>query len=261
MLRECVEYLLTPCTKPARKLGYLRESIAISARGRRQTTAWQPHLEQCRSLIVESASDAKRGGVAWVLGSGALLDIPLEVLAERFSRVFLVDTIHPLGCRYQLDNYPNVKKITADLTGLTGLLLRLKTGDPLPEPIFPILPIPQADFIVSANLLAQLPLLPKSFLRRKRYSESALDVFCERILQSHLQFLHAQKSPVCLITETTRHYKNVTSGITESTTALHRLQLPTPDKQWQWDIAPCYEIDADTVAWFEIAGYQRFGKG
>jgi len=48
MLTEWLTYIAADCTPPARKLGYLRESIAIRSRYRRCRTAWQPHLEHNR---------------------------------------------------------------------------------------------------------------------------------------------------------------------------------------------------------------------
>ena len=55
MLREAWSWLTTPCPVEARRLGYLRESIATAARARRCAAAWAEHLRRCRELILAEA--------------------------------------------------------------------------------------------------------------------------------------------------------------------------------------------------------------
>ena len=77
---------------------------------------------------------------------GALLDVPLEELAAAFDRVILVDLIHPWPARLAARRYPNVALVTAEISaGLAGAWAELCA---------------EADLIVSANLLSQIPLLP-----------------------------------------------------------------------------------------------------
>jgi hypothetical protein len=52
MLAEWWSYLTTPCSPEARRMGYLRESIAIRARHRRCRHAWAPHLAKTRQGLV-----------------------------------------------------------------------------------------------------------------------------------------------------------------------------------------------------------------
>jgi hypothetical protein len=49
MLSEALEFLLTPCLRFARQMGYLHEVIAIKARHARCRRAWAPHLERKKS--------------------------------------------------------------------------------------------------------------------------------------------------------------------------------------------------------------------
>lgn len=51
MLLEFLEYLTTDCPPYARRLGYLKEAIAIKARYRRHCEAWGPHLARSRAVV------------------------------------------------------------------------------------------------------------------------------------------------------------------------------------------------------------------
>ncbi len=80
MLAEWFRHLTTPCPRPLRDMGYLKELIAMDARHRRCREAWVSHLEACKNVILDAALDVTRGvprRKAVVLGSGLLLDIPI----------------------------------------------------------------------------------------------------------------------------------------------------------------------------------------
>ena len=51
MFAEALEYLITPAEPWARKLGYLKESIAIRARPRRCRSDWAEHLTRSNKFI------------------------------------------------------------------------------------------------------------------------------------------------------------------------------------------------------------------
>lgn len=165
MLLEWLSYITTPCSKLARKLGYLHEAIAIRERHSRQKKSWQPHLDRSREFILKSAAQCRESGTVVILGSGSLLDVPLEQLASSFEQVYLVDIIHLPKVRKQIRHHPNVQLIEADLTCLGELLLDKSTDSPPPFPKAPVLPIQgKVDLVVSLNLLSQLPLNPVDLL-------------------------------------------------------------------------------------------------
>ena len=100
MLRELLAWLVTPAGGYSRRMGYAREGVAIEARYRRCRRDWQDHLIQCRTVIAAQAQKTKGEGVAVVLGSGALLDVPLRELSRQFGAVYLLDLFHPLSARW-----------------------------------------------------------------------------------------------------------------------------------------------------------------
>ena len=115
MLAELFAWMTTPCPAAARRLGYLRESIAIEARYRRHAERWRPHLEKSKAVIEEASSNSS-AAAAVVLGSGPLFDIPVEALADAFDVVELVDIVHPKRARQIAAGFANVELKTSDVS-------------------------------------------------------------------------------------------------------------------------------------------------
>ncbi len=243
MLAELYSYLTTPCSFETRQKGYLRESVAIEARYRRCHHVWSAHLEQTRRAIIVSAEQCKPCRKAVVLGSGSLLDIPVETLAARFDEVCLIDLIHPKVARRRIRSLPNVYLAEADLGGIE------------------VLPFPESDgatLIVSANLLSQLPLSPVAALRRRDAPEDECLALGQVIIETHLARLRATGAHLCLITDITRQRLDHAGNIVMQEDALFDVTLPAIHSEWDWDIAPAPEKEKHhswrhRVAWVILA--------
>lgn len=248
MILEALEYATIPAPPWARRTGLLRELIAVEGRYRRHGRAWRLHLDNTKSTITAAAALCERHRTALVLGSGALYDIPLAHLAARFDRVVLVDAAHPWRARAAALRFRNVVHVHADLSGVCdALLLGVAAGaDTPPDPR--ISPIPDVapdhvDLVVSANLMSQLPLIPIAFVQRYLpFSTDAEARFARSILQAHLDFIHAFPAVSCLITDRTRETIDRDGAPVRVNGALYGLDLPNPDREWIWDIAPIGEI-------------------
>jgi len=131
MLTEWLTWLAADCPPPVRKLGYLRESIAIRSRYRRCRTAWQPHLEHSRKALLASLHACSSFRTALVFGSGLLLDIPLDELARRFEKVYLVDVVHLPEVRRAVRRHANVCCISHDATGFIEHMEALQEDEAL----------------------------------------------------------------------------------------------------------------------------------
>jgi len=248
MLAELVEYLLTPCPAPARKLGYLTEAVAIRARHRRCRAAWQSHLEHSRAAILEAATACQCKQSALVLGSGALLDVPVEQLSRMFERVVLADVVHPLSARWCVRRLVNVSLLTLDVTGtLAALANGTDIPDCAPLDLGDLIQREAPDLIVSANILSQLPLLP---LRRLEaaglHSPRELEAFASRLMEEHVGLLQYSPGTGCLITDIRWHG---TSGIVNP---LRGVELPQPVRTWTWNVAPRPEISPDCDVLHEV---------
>ena len=103
--------------KAIRRMGFIRDQQGIMNRYLRESARWKYHLERTRRFISDSFSGAEAETVA-VLGSGWLLDVPLEDLCRRFRRVFLVDIHHPLQIRKRTAQMQEVELIETGLTAV-----------------------------------------------------------------------------------------------------------------------------------------------
>ena len=130
MLAELFAWMTTPCPAAARRLGYLREPIAIEARYRRHAERWRPHLEKSKAVIEEAVSNSSRRRRAVGLGSGPLFDIPVEALANAFDVVELVDIVHPKRARQIAAGFADVELKTSDVSSAADALAACGAADP-----------------------------------------------------------------------------------------------------------------------------------
>ena len=243
MLGEWFTYLTTPCPRYLREMGYLRELVGIRSRYRRCRGPWANHLENCRKLIIEAAAACHRRRRAVILGSGYLHDVPLAELSGLFDQVTLVDLVHPRAARRLARRYPNVGFVEHDLTGVLRALHFVveEGGEALPRPGLGALPGDGADLVVSANLLSQLPLLPRKYLERHGYSEGIGD-FSRALVQCHLSDLAAFPGIACLIADIERLTVE-DDEVVASEDPLYGVPLPYRGREWIWNIAPRPEAD------------------
>ena len=262
MILELLEYLTTDCPRPARRLGYLKEAVAINARYRRLGRVWGDHLERSRAVIAEAVERCPRRRTALVIGSGLLLDIPLAALAGGFERVLLADLVHLRAARRAAARHTNAEMVTADVTGLVGDFERRVAegwrGDPVPTPDA-FLDMPDLDLVVSANVLAQLAIFPAAALQRRAGLDGdALDAFCRDVVQCHLDYLGRFDAPVCLITERRREAFDRNGGRLSDQDALFGVTLPGGGAEWSWTLAPPGEVNRDYGIRNRVVGYSEF---
>jgi hypothetical protein len=246
---ETLHWALTPVPDWARRAGYLKELIAIRARHRRWRRQWEPHLQASRAAICAAMVGCTRHRHAMVYGSGPLLDIPLADLAAAFDTVTLVDAAHLWPTRLAVRRYPNVRLVERDVSGVVAGLLEgvTKGADTLPVPR-PILPRDHetVDFLVSANILSQLALIPLRFLLRYfPLSSDEAAAFSRAVAQAHLAHLERFGGVRCLITDTVQEQIARDGAVQNTASQLSGIILPPHDATWWWDVAPPGEISPD----------------
>jgi hypothetical protein len=199
MLREWLACALTPAPQTARTLGLVRESIALEARYRRVRRAWAEHLAQSRRFLLDSLATLPRGDTALVIGSGPLLDIPIEDIARRFDRVLLVDLVHPPRIRRALKRWPHVQAITHDITESLDSLAHAPSAAFEEWLTRSARHVPQRfvndgriQWVASVNLLSQLPLPAMAHIARQRPELSPrLEDWALSLMHNHLHYLAA----------------------------------------------------------------------
>ncbi len=269
MILEWLQYLLTPCPKHLRAMGYPQEIIATQARYRRCKEAWRPHLENTKAAILESAAAAEGRDCAVILGSGSLLDIPLAELSRQFKQVILVDILHLPWVKRQALRYPNVRFVELDVTGICEALVaqvesvkaapekRPKLPEVLPPPLAQSLKLAAIDFLASVNLLSQLPVVPCAFLEKHCpvCSEAEREVFSRALTDNHLLWLKASAEQVCLITDLQRVLCNEMGEVVEQRDALYGTVSDEADRHWVWDIAPAPELYQERSLRHRVGAY------
>ncbi len=254
MILEWLEALTTPCPRTWRRMGYLREAIAIRYRQRRCRDAWALHLEHSRRFVRESAAESGGGRKALILGAGLVYDLPIDDLAHAFDQVLLVDLVHLRPARLAARRFANVRLVSRDLT---ESLENIHAGKPVAETPNGFLDDPAIDFVVSLNLASQLPVIPLAWLERRGVAdEDARAALGRRLIEAHLEYLGRFNCPVCLITDVERIHHDAAGKEVRREAPLHGVPLPVGGESWIWDIAPLGEIDGDTVVSHRVTAVQ-----
>jgi len=223
-------------------MGFLSDQEGIINRYIREEGAWDPHLIKTREFILDSIKGKMLRTIA-ILGSGWLLDIPLEELTEQCERVLLVDIFHPPQIVHKTKAYLNVELITQDITGglveevysLARNFKRFRKKKSIGEIItHGFKPEYEVDYYVSVNLLNQLEILIIDYMKKYRiYSDQELHGLRRRIQKCHVDSLPAGKT--CLITD----YEELIykENILEKRIPLIHIKLPEGKRKrtWKWE--------------------------
>ncbi len=260
-LNRLIERLFRPdnIAAAARRAGYVSDQLGIGRRYAREHDGWQPHLDNTRRFIVNAAACAANHRSAVVLGSGWLLDVPIEQLASMFVDVWLVDIVHPQPVQAKVLHMPNVHLLTVDLTG--GAVLQAECAGSLSQ-FVDWLPtahlginLDDYDFVVSVNLLNQLDILLCDYLS-SRFSATTrqLEPVRRMVQQHHINSLPCGKS--CLITD----YEQVDISVVDGTSASRQLiycSLPVgaaaAEWLWHFDTNQRYSVKNNTI--FKVKAY------
>ncbi len=191
-----------------RRMHYISDQSGICNRYNREMENWISHLEKTKQYIISYLSDHHFHTLT-VLGSGWLLDLPLEFLCQKMQKTLLYDVFHPPQIRQKLKKYSCFELFTADITG--GLIASVYEAVCLYEKrkrkteiddleFAGFKPVEETDCYISLNILNQLDMLIIDYLAEKQiYAQEELQILRTRIQQNHLKALPKNKS--CLITD------------------------------------------------------------
>lgn len=180
--------------------------------------------------------------------------MPLEDLAARFQEVVLADLVHPRTVRMAAARFGNVRLVEADLT---GTLEALAAGG-LPSPAPPDLG--RFDLAVSCNLLSQLPVLPLEALERRGVGEAGRAAAAWRLVESHVAWLRAAGTVAALFTDVEGLWLEE-DRVVERENSLWGVELPPPDRVWEWDIAPRGEQERRRALRHRVGAWRNLNAG
>jgi len=228
-----------------RKMGYLADRNGIAERYLQHRGAWEDHLSRTKAFIRSCIPEGGKGTIA-VLGSGWLLDFPLEEVQKVTGRIYLYDVTHPPQVIHLISKYKNVTALTEDLTGgaipaaYQAVRTYRKTGSkPELDGMFhSAMPVIKADLVISLNLLSQLGAMVAEYLgRHLPYEPEELDTINRIIQADHIQWL--EQTPSCLITDEEEFATDLKTGQVENKRLVFA-DLPEASRteEWEWDFDP-----------------------
>lgn len=252
MIREAFEYLTTPAPRWARQSGHLRALIDTGSRFRRWARHWQPHLDATKHFITKSAQRCPQKRTSLVLGSGYLLDTPIEWLSSNFDTVVLADVAHPRTAIQTVKGFSNIQRLEIDICNTSARQMADSIASQSGS-------TKKIDLVVSANLLSQLAIVPlEQAKKNKPLDDWQTAEFCHNIFAAHLHFLAQFDAVQCLVTERKSDKRNRQGDVVETNDALCGLELPPHDETWVWDIAPLGERSPEFSVRNEIVAFQDF---
>jgi hypothetical protein len=219
-------------------MGYSKDQEGIIDRYINEEGSWQEHLRNSQAYIKETIETKSIEKVA-ILGSGWLLDVPIDFLSRYCKKVFLYDIRHPRQIIQKLKKYNNVEFVNIDITsgGIAFVYDKIKKKDfssfgHFPELIFK--PLEPVDYIISVNLLNQLDILMVEYLRQfKQINEADLTTLRQTIQLNHIKSLPTDKS--CLITDFEELIYDRTNNLVENRSLIFN-SFPQGKniKEWIW---------------------------
>lgn len=249
MLEEALTHLLTPAPKYVKKMGYLKEAIAIEARVKRCGAAWAPHLDKCKTLILGQAEALASGSEVLILGSGGLHDVPIRRLLKMGHHVTCVDIVHLPKVKKR---FPEVTFVERDVTGLNEKLYTAVNNGTRVMPAEEWEFIRAPDLIISLNLLSQLALKMVSYAEEHDHDLGIY--FQDNVLKNHVDWLKNQGTNVLLISDISREYYQG-ERLLETVSSLPKLDINPADETWAWEIAPIGEADKEITIVHQVGAW------
>ena len=234
------QYLSTkPSIVEAKKMGYLKESIAMSARAKRCQNQWGVHYQYCQNAILESVNRSVQRRTILIFGAGTLKDIPLEELAGLFQRVILVDLVFLSTAYQQVAKFNNVELVEHDVT---ESLSWISQGQVFVQNPTQWLDDESIDLVVSLNIVTQLPLIPVRWLMTEfQFREEEVDIIGKQLIFAHLNYLRQFSGEVCLIADREDVEFDRAGKEVDRFDPWWDVEAPNTAYTWQWEVVPLGE--------------------
>lgn len=259
MLPELLLQLVTTAPRGLRRMGLVADAIGLWSRGTRQRRDWRPHEARCHAAVRRALEGVERRRKAVVLGSGLLRDVPIQDLLSTFDRVVLVDAVHLPMVRVRMALRSGVTLLTRDLTGLSAWLAG--TAGERAEPLADLAGDPEVDFVLSANVLSQLPIGVDTFLDKvPRRADVLPKDLAARSVTWHLADLQLFRCAVCLLTDVEMREEDRGGRVVDRLDLTRGHALPTPDEAWDWTVAAFGEIERDRRFVHRVHAYPHWRK-
>lgn len=236
---------------PLHAIGYKADQEGIMNRCIREKNNWKEHLKNTSEYIIKFCELLPPDSSIAILGSGWLLDVPIDYLLKKFHRIYLVDMCHPIQVKHKYKDKPNIIFVEKDLTGYAAEVVRI-AANPKPGDIINalmnlqyvnVLADIECDALLSVNILTQLDSLLCDYVSSKNYFPAEqLNNFKKKIQAEHLKLLSTK--PSCLISDVEEVFlqRNNTVAFTSDTIKVDWPQ-GSHSKAWNWIFDSKYMYD------------------
>jgi hypothetical protein len=260
MFAELALRLFTAAPADIRRLGLVADAVALWSRASRRRADWAPHEARCHAIVERALADLTRRDTVAVLGSGLCRDVPIDILADRFARVVLVDAVHLWPVRRRLRRFANVEFVACDITGTAAWITGM--ADARSDALARFRDDPRVDLVISANLLSQIAVGPEDWLDDHPQRARALPPdLPQQLIPWHLDDLARFPCPVCLLTDVEMRRIDRAGAVIEQMDLVEGAELGPPDDAWDWLVAPYGEIGRNVARVHRVHGFARWGGG
>jgi len=242
-----------PEKKILRRMNYISDQKGILRRFMRED-GWKSHVDQAGSFINDVLEKNSFRHIV-VLGSGWLLDFPIETALQHVEKITLVDVYFPPPVLKKAKSLANVECIAADITGgfIRSVYSQVRTSKQnffIPGDVLPPRIMPEKDkLVISLNILNQLDILLVDYIRlHGRYDEDSILNFRKIIQESHINMI--REHSFILMTDYREILINSQGNVIEEKELVFT-DFPhgdtTNEWEWQFDSHRLYNPHADTT--------------
>jgi hypothetical protein len=244
------------------KMGFYSDQSGIIRRYKREVEFWEEHLKKTKESILICSGNKNKNKIA-ILGSGWLLDIPMEEISQLFSEIWLFDICHPKVIK-ELYNGENIHFIETDLSGFALPVYKMcKSARKItPEIVNALTPefsynFQSFDYVVSCNILDQLDDLLIEYIRRN----SIISKEIEKSLRIKLQEIHISSLPdnkSLIITDVQELIVDANNSIISEKQLIYSKMKNRKSKMewiWKFDNLRMYSNVGNT--WFKVNVFEK----
>lgn len=238
-------------TDIAHAMGFIKDQKGIMRRYKREKSNWDSHILHTKNYICKQTQNLHFDTIA-VLGSGYLLDFPMDTLLERCNEIHLYDIHHPKEVLLKYRDNVKIVFIEKDITGLSEHIYKAKKTEDIVNILNydTQLVIKDADLIISLNILNQLDIILVDYLNEKM----ALDLDTELKLRKKIQKEHISclsKTMSLLIADTEEVQINEAGEKNKNNlhTEIQIKGITSDSENWNWsfDTSGNYAENANVI--------------
>jgi len=261
--RICTDFFGNPDERMFRRMGYFDDQSGILRRYRREREHWDTHLQNTRQSVIDAMQRKNRKSAA-VLGSGWLLDVPVEEMSRYFEKVYLFDVRHPAEVKKKIKWLNNVEFRVCDISCFARPVYEyVKQNRNCRErpPISVIQPqttldLSGFDFVFSCNILNQLDILLIEYMRQFfELSKEETTVFRNNVQQHHIRQLPRNRS--CLVADYEEIFYSPDGKEISRRNSVYRPIAQRPDaRRWTWEFDTKMTYYKNKKTQFKVMSYE-----